>query len=355
MSTQGFCTAEDGVAMIIEDKYINAISARLIDNMAFTILKVEGQEGIAALARRNGQSLELVFFISDSRHQYFSNYGQLDGAGQYMKALNCTQARIVNIFLSGNVYIQEHDIQNGTYDNISVSNILVDIKEGTVSGDIHGLKLEALLKNYADISILERYIPVDLEALGRIDVEAKPIITYGIIAINVFMWILMTLAGGSTNISVLIKFGAMYWPLVMRGEYWRFITPMFLHVGAMHLAFNSYALYNLGRLAEKIYGRSRFVIIYAAAGISGSIFSFLFTRAVSAGASGAIFGLLGALLYFGRKRPGVFRRGFTANLLSILGINLFIGFTYPGIDNFAHIGGLLGGFISSHLLWSRRG
>lgn len=342
--------------MNTEDRYINAVSARLIDSMAFSLLEVEGQEGLIALVRRRGQSLEFIFFVKDEVHLEFIGFSQIPRVKEYMNRLKCNRAIIVNVFpgREGSIYVPY--MSQETYEEISISNLWVDIEKGTVQGDTSNLKrLEAVLKGYADIPRLERYTPFDLKAIQRVDVDAKPIITRGIIAVNILMWILMTLAGGSTNIGVLIRFGAMYSPLVLRGEYWRFVTPMFLHVGLMHLAFNSYALYNLGGLAERIYGRYRFVIIYGAAGVCGSFFSFLFTRAVSAGASGAIFGLLGALLYFGRKRPGVFRRGFTANLITILLINLFIGFSNPGIDNFAHMGGLVGGYISAWLLLKRPG
>jgi membrane associated rhomboid family serine protease len=338
----------------MEEKFINAVSVRLIDGMAFSVLKIEEREGIDALARIRGQNLELVFFISDSKNRDFICYEQLPRIGEYMDRLNCTQARLVNIFMAGDHNTYDCDMETDLYDSISVSRIWVDIGQGMVWGDTSHLnRLDSLLKEYASIPRLERYSPINLETLTRVDKDVKPVITYGIIWINIIMWILMTLAGGSTNVAVLVRFGAMYAPLVIRGEYWRLITPMFLHVGAIHLAFNSYALYNLGTLAEKIYGRSKFIVVYAAAGVLGSVFSFLFTRAVSAGASGAIFGLLGALLYFGRKRPGVFRRGFTANLATILLINLFIGFSNPGIDNFAHIGGFIGGYISSHLILKR--
>jgi rhomboid protease GluP len=181
-----------------------------------------------------------------------------------------------------------------------------------------------------------------------------PVLTYGILAINFVLWMLMTISGGSTDSDVLIRFGAMSGPLIIKGQYWRFITPLFLHVGIIHLGFNSYALYQLGTVIETIYGRAKYVALFMLSGISGSIMSFMFTRAVSAGASGAIFGLLGSLLYYGRKRPGLFKKGFTANIISIIAINLVIGLTYPGIDNYAHIGGLIGGYAVSVILGAYR-
>ncbi|HZX45852.1 MAG TPA: rhomboid family intramembrane serine protease [Clostridia bacterium] len=330
--------------MNLEDRYINAVSARLIDEMAFSVLEVEGQPDLAAIVRRRGESLELLFFIADDRYYEFIDYRLLPGVREYMRRMNCSRAWVVNVFLGG--YRPVVPVED--YSDIILSNIRVDIEAGSVLGETYGLeKLEQVLLSFADTSKLERHNPVDLKTLNRFERDTRPVVTRAIIAINILMWILMTLAGGSTDVRVLIRFGAMYAPLVMRGQYWRFVTPMFLHVGLAHLAFNSYALYQLGGIAERVYGRYRFAVIYGAAGICGSVFSFLFTRAVSAGASGAIFGMLGAILYFARKRPGVFRKGFMANLLTILAINIFIGLSTPGIDNFAHMGGFLGGYTAA--------
>ncbi|MFA6670942.1 MAG: rhomboid family intramembrane serine protease, partial [Bacillota bacterium] len=215
--------------MNTEDRYINAVSARLIDSMAFSLLEVEGQEGLIALVRRRGQSLEFIFFVKDEVHLEFIGFSQIPRVKEYMNRLKCNRAIIVNVFpgREGSIYVPY--MSQETYEEISISNLWVDIEKGTVQGDTSNLKrLEAVLKGYADIPRLERYTPFDLKAIQRVDVDAKPIITRGIIAVNILMWILMTLAGGSTNIGVLIRFGAMYSPLVLRGEYWRFVTPMFL-------------------------------------------------------------------------------------------------------------------------------
>ena len=336
--------------MDFKDTYINAVSAWLIGEMAYSLLEVEGQPGLRVLVRRKGEDLEFVFFIPDGRYDEFIDYRLIPGVREYMRRLNCSRAWVANVFLNG---YRSMMTQEGLF-GITLSSLWVDIETGSVLGDEYGIeKLGHVLRDFADKNKLERYNPVDLRTLYKREGETRPVVTRAIIAINVIMWVLMTLAGGSTNVGVLIRFGAMYAPLVIRGQYWRFVTPMFLHVGFAHLAFNSYALYQLGGIAERVYGKYRFAVIFGAAGICGSVFSFLFTRAVSAGASGAIFGMLGALLYFARKRPGVFRRGFMANLLTILAINLFIGLSTPGIDNFAHMGGFLGGYTAARYAMKR--
>lgn len=175
----------------------------------------------------------------------------------------------------------------------------------------------------------------------------KPKITMAILTANALVWLLMTVMGGSTNPDVLVYFGAKYPPLIIEGQYWRLFTSMFLHIGVAHLLFNSYALYQLGTGAEYLYGSKKFALIYVLAGLWGSVASFLFSPNISAGASGAIFGLFGAFLYFGRREPQIFARGLGNGILAALLVNLAFGFVTPGIDNYAHVGGLLGGYLAS--------
>jgi rhomboid protease GluP len=180
--------------------------------------------------------------------------------------------------------------------------------------------------------------------------SGKPLFTYILIAIQLVVFLLMEFKGGSTDSSTLIKFGAKFNPLILEGEWWRFFTPMFLHIGFLHLLMNSMALYYLGPLVERIYGNVRFLFLYLFAGFAGVVASFLFSANLSAGASGAIFGCFGALLYFGVVFPRLFIRSLGFNILFVLALNIVFGFTVPGIDNAGHIGGLLGGFAAAGIL-----
>ncbi|WP_082407016.1 rhomboid family intramembrane serine protease [Bacillus sp. JCM 19041] len=137
---------------------------------------------------------------------------------------------------------------------------------------------------------------------------------------------------------------------MIEGEWWRLVTSMFLHIGMLHLLFNGMALYFLGSAVEQLFGSFRFLMIYFLAGIFGSIVSFAFNDSVSAGASGALFGCFGALLYFGLKQPNLFFRTLGRNIFFLLLFNLVLGFIVPGIDNGAHIGGLIGGFLTAVLV-----
>jgi membrane associated rhomboid family serine protease len=152
---------------------------------------------------------------------------------------------------------------------------------------------------------------------------------------------------GGTSSRSLFDLGAMQ-PLAIAvdGQYWRFLTSMFLHTGLLHLAFNMYALYLFGDLVEDIYGRVSFVAIYFLSGFLGSVASYAFGSpyVIAVGASGAIFGLIGAWAAYNYKRRGTALG--SANLRGaalIVAINLVLGFTIPGIDNLAHIGGLAAG------------
>jgi rhomboid protease GluP len=176
----------------------------------------------------------------------------------------------------------------------------------------------------------------------------RPLFTYIFLGANIAIFLLMALAGGSTNESTLMAFGVKSNPEIARGEWWRFITPIFIHIGMLHLFFNSYALWIVGPQVEKLYGAARFVILYVLTGVAGVYASYFYhPQSVSAGASGAIFGLFGVLLVFGvRYRnsiPPFFKRAVGTGVLPVIVINLIIGFTIPAIDNSAHIGGLLAG------------
>ncbi|WP_142919904.1 rhomboid family protein [Peribacillus glennii] len=178
----------------------------------------------------------------------------------------------------------------------------------------------------------------------------KPFFTYVFIVLQVAIFLLMELKGGSTNSATLIEFGAKYNPLILQGEWWRFFTPIIIHIGFLHLLMNTLSLYFLGAEVERIYGRMRFLILYLFAGFAGVLASFLTNSNLSAGASGAIFGCFGALLYFGIAHPKLFFRTMGMNVIILILFNLGFGFSVEGIDNAGHIGGLIGGFLAAGIV-----
>ena len=210
--------------------------------------------------------------------------------------------------------------------------------------------------NYLDIDAINR----EISNIGNQKEQevrdtfhyGKPVLTYLFLLTNLIFFILLEMVGSSTDRETLIRFGALWREGILAGEYWRFFTPMFLHIGFIHMFFNSLALFFLGGLVERIYGSKKFFVIYVSAGISGTIASYLFNPfmaidlgGVSAGASGAIFGCFGALLYFGLVNRNLFFRTLGTDIVFLLLLNLGIGFIIPMIDNYGHIGGLVGGMM----------
>jgi rhomboid protease GluP len=174
----------------------------------------------------------------------------------------------------------------------------------------------------------------------------RPLWTFIFLGANVLVWLAMTIMGGSQDPGVLVFFGAKYNPLIVAGQYWRLLTACFVHIGIVHLLFNSYALFSFGLEVERRFGRSRFLALYILSGLAGSVLSFIGSTKLSAGASGAIFGLVGAMIaYFATYRDefGQWGKRQLRSVLLVAGYNLIWGFITPGIDYLGHIGGLLGG------------
>ncbi|ODA42756.1 rhomboid family intramembrane serine protease [Desulfosporosinus sp. BG] len=201
--------------------------------------------------------------------------------------------------------------------------------------------------------------PASLESDSKVGKHFVPFVTYAFLGINLVVFLLMVFAGlslfpsnssGLTDQRVLITFGAKVNDLIQAGEVWRLLTSIFIHIGIIHLAFNLYALWALGPLTEEFFGHPKFLMIYMFSGLGGSIASYLFSPALSAGASGAIFGLLGALLYYSIKRPYLWKSGLGMNLVVVILVNFGFGISQPGIDNYAHLGGLLTGTLTSIFL-----
>jgi rhomboid protease GluP len=170
-----------------------------------------------------------------------------------------------------------------------------------------------------------------------------PVVT-GILAVQTVLFAMMTLQGGTTDPEVLIRFGAYESMLVSAGEWWRLVTPVFLHIGWMHFLFNSFALYLLGPQLEWLMGRISFLLLYLACGTIGNLVTYwLDYSVITAGASGSIYGLFGVYLYLYWRRLIDPETG--KGLVALVGINLLISLFQPNINLAAHLGGLLSGFL----------
>ena len=179
-----------------------------------------------------------------------------------------------------------------------------------------------------------------------------------LLGINVFIFIAMVVKGASVTqptADQLLRWGANFGPLTLTGQWWRLLTAMFVHIGLVHLALNMWCLWQLGLLAEHLYGPKTFLALYVISGLAASIVSLARNPlVVTAGASGAIFGLAGALiatLYLGTlAAPRGALRTSLVSLVGFAGYNLAYGFLKSGIDNGAHIGGLISGMLLGSVL-----
>ena len=172
-------------------------------------------------------------------------------------------------------------------------------------------------------------------------------VTYSLMTVTIAVFIGQMVTGTSNGWDLFSLWGAKINGAILAGQFWRLLTPMFLHGSLQHILFNMYALYSLGRNLEPAYGHKRFLLLYILGGFAGNVVSFMLTPSPSLGASTAIFGLLGAegiLWYQNRQLFGNASQRVIGNIVLIAGVNLFIGLS-PGIDNWGHIGGLLGGLI----------
>lgn len=184
--------------------------------------------------------------------------------------------------------------------------------------------------------------------------------TVTLIVINVVVFFILTIFGDTEDALFMAEHGAMYEPFVVQEhEYYRIITCLFLHFGIEHLLNNMVMLGALGWNLEMETGKLRFLIIYFTSGIFGNMASLFHDAAagsnvVSAGASGAIFGLMGALLYVVIANRGRLGRLSGRGMLVMVALSLYFGLTSSGVDNLAHIGGLVSGFIMGAVLYRRR-
>ena len=189
------------------------------------------------------------------------------------------------------------------------------------------------------------HIPHLIALFNAVFKNKFPMITYWLIAVNVILYVVPILFGQYND---LINGYSIWGPAIREGQYYRLLTGIFLHGGIFHLLFNCYALYVIGAQVENYLGRVKFLIIYLVAGISGALFSMIFGgNYASIGASGAIFGLMGALVYFGYHYRVYLGNVVKSQIIPLIVLNLILGFCLSGVDNFAHIGGLIGGTLMS--------
>ena len=198
--------------------------------------------------------------------------------------------------------------------------------------------MELFMKITGDINKHNRE---DASRIEKVFKQKIPVITYILIAINIVAYVFGIFF---TNYDAYISVFGIHGDSIRAGQIYRLLTGIFIHSGITHIAFNCYALYVIGSQLESFFGKWKYTIIYLFSGLIGGLFSMTFGgNYISVGASGAIFGLMGSLLYFGYHYRVYLGNVVKSQILPLVLTNLLIGFIVPGIDNYAHIGGLIGG------------
>ena len=306
---------------------------------------LENLEGPYRIIRINSN------YIHNDEQYQFDQFKTKKVMEQIKKKTLSISMNTLNIFLNlgDNVHLPEDEKNISSIKFTDIDEILKDKNIITVFPNIKN----KLIKDKEGIDLIVN-VTNDINAktveenkvFTKIFEPKKMIITPIIIALCVLVFIAMYIWGrGSEDTITLLMFGANFRPLIQAGEIWRLDTSMFLHIGIVHLVVNMYSLLIIGRQLESFLGKWKFLIVYLGSGIIGSLLSVVIHSSISAGASGAIFGLLGSLLYFGYHYRLYLGAVLKTQVIPIIILNLLIGFMVPGIDNFAHIGGLVGGYL----------
>lgn len=196
------------------------------------------------------------------------------------------------------------------------------------------------------------------EAPDQLVQVKRPIVNIILVVMNVAVWCVLEIIGDTQDAGLILKYGGMYPELLLAGEWYRLFTAMFLHFGAEHLANNMILLAAAGGKLEAAAGSFRYLMIYLGSGVAGNLLSFYIRLqtgdyAVSAGASGAVFGMIGALVWVAVRNKGKFEGLTTKGLLFMIALCMYYGVTTAGIDNWAHAGGAAGGLLLCILLYRK--
>lgn len=196
------------------------------------------------------------------------------------------------------------------------------------------------------------------EAPDQLVQVKRPIVNIILVVMNVAVWCVLEIIGDTQDAGLILKYGGMYPDLLLAGEWYRLFTAMFLHFGAEHLANNMILLAAAGGKLEAAAGSFRYLMIYLGSGVAGNLLSFYIRMqtgdyAVSAGASGAVFGMIGALVWVAVRNKGKFEGLTTKGLLFMIALCMYYGVTTAGIDNWAHAGGAAGGLLLCILLYRK--
>lgn len=327
----------------IFEKYRNNTFNYLSNREGFNLEEIKSNSNTIWCATKMQNNICIAFaFFFDISDKY-----------QEQVVVNTLNSRDVkyNLF---SVYLTENSMDNNFYNN--------NYYAGNVR--VNRIILNPITNNilYADESYVNiANIIIQINNQNNIQKNNKKninghntYVTYILIGVNILLYIISAIKAGNffdIDIMTLYSMGGKFAYNIYHGEAWRLVTAMFLHGGITHILFNMYSLYILGTQIEVIFGKVKYLIIYFISGIAANILSCIIApNTLSIGASGAIFGLLGALasvIFINRKRMS---KGAVTNLIVVILLNVYIGFTGQSIDNAAHIGGLVAGILVSFII-----
>ena len=339
-----------------EDQILMALVHFFVTKEDYAPIFVQGVKDEIWLEKLNGPyrviRINSNYIHNDEQYQ-FDQFKIQDILHQIKKKTLSFNVNALNIYLNANDIVKT-DSSNHV-DNIEVKE-LSDIENNETLNEIFpDLKnnldaktdnLDLLFNVTKDINAKTQK---DNQTFEKIFSMKNPIVTYIIMGICVLFYIVEWCLGGPTNDNMVLL-GANFGPLVQHGQYYRLLSYSLLHWDIVHIACNMYALYIIGNQIESHFGRLRYLFIYVVSAIGGGLLSALLTEGISAGASGAIFGLMGALVYFGMRFRLYFKQSLNNNIIPVIVLNLLLGLYLSEIDLACHVGGLIYGFLAAMMI-----
>lgn len=291
-------------------------------------------------------------YIHNDEQLKFDNFKIKNITRQIKKKTFSFKIKTLNILLDLNEDVKIST--TGEVDNFKINNIKDIRKDDNLAGLFPKLKTMTL-KNINDLDLIinltndiNQKNEKDNKEYEQIFKPKKIVVTNVLMVLNILMYIISQFYPGLYD-------ALMIDPIIIKYEPYRLLTATFMHGTILHLFFNIYALNIIGKQVETYLGKTKFLIVYLFSGIAGSLLSSILTNSYSLGASGAIFGLMGCLLYFGYYFRLYLGSVLLSQIVPIIVVNLLIGFTFTGIDNAAHIGGLIAGLFVSMALGIKKG
>lgn len=343
-----------GLIMSEKDEIIMSLVHYFITEENYTPIVVKGAKDEIWLENMDGPYKVVRINSNHIHNQEQFDYDILKTKGVLKQIKKKTFSMSVNIL---NIFLDVNKISDNNYKNMDI--VYLDSLKSVTTNKVltsafkkiktnlstEQIDLEQIIKKTEDVNIKTQKKNKEFEDIFK---QKNPIITNIIVmtCILYFVFILFN-TNGHLTANNLLKYGANYQPYIQMGEWYRLFSCMFIHASILHLLLNMYVLKIVGTQVETYLGKIKYVTVFIISGLIGSLFSAIFTKSVSVGASGAIFGIFGSLLYFAYHYRLVLGNSLKYEILPIIIFNLLIGLFIPGVDIYAHLGGLIGGIFAT--------